>query len=224
MRGYKVWGKTAERRTFGVKYWQQPDQWNREAERDGMSHRVFSSSMCDIGEDQTTIISELPKLWEAIRRTPHLDWQLLTKRAGRYRSILPRDWGEGYPNVWLGVSVESPAFAWRMDFLRKIPAIVHFVSYEPALEDLADHCDLTNIQWVIYGGESGPGFREADIQWARNMRDKCAREDVAFFHKQSSARYTERGIELDGVIVRNYPMPRRVVSKLSAKPAVSVLF
>lgn len=84
------------------------------------------------------------------------------------------------------------------------PAPVHFVSYEPAIGPL-DQLDLTDIEWVIYGGESGPGHRPEDKQWARDMHARCAAADVAFFHKQSAGHRTEMGIELDGKIVREYP-------------------
>jgi protein gp37 len=165
--------------------------------------------MCDNFEDHPTIIAELAKLWPLIRATPNLDWQLLTKRADRIASSLPDDWGAGYPNVWLGVSIESNDWVWRADRLREVPAAVRFVSYEPALGPL-DKLDLTWLHWVIYGGESGKNRRPEDKQWARDMRDRCWASEprVAFFHKQSSAIRTEMGIELDGQIIREFPTPR----------------
>lgn len=88
---------------------------------------------------------------------------------------------------------------------------MRFISYEPALGSLND-LDLTGIDWVIIGGESGPGYRQMDMQWARDMRDKCTAEDVAFFFKQSAAIRTEMGIELDGEIIRKFPTPRLVAA------------
>jgi protein gp37 len=109
------------------------------------------------------------------------------------------------PNVWLGVSIENADYAHRADILRQIPAKVRFISYEPALGPLADSINLDGIHWVIYGGESGKGYRKEDKQWARDMRDKCKREGVAFFHKQSSGFRNETGIELDGEIIHEFP-------------------
>jgi protein gp37 len=99
---------------------------------------------------------------------------------------------------------ENNDYVWRADELRKVPAVVRFVSYEPALGPL-DKLDLTGIHWVIYGGESGAGYRREDKQWARDIMARCRDAGVAFFHKQSASYRTEMGIELDGKIVREYP-------------------
>lgn len=206
-RGHHVWGPSAPRRVFAEKHWREPLKWNDAAQRAGQRARVFCSSMCDNFEDHPTIVEELAKLWPLIRRTPWLDWQLLTKRAERIRLSLPADWGAGYENVWLGVSIENNDYAERADFLRDVPAVVRFVSYEPAIGPL-DRLDLAGLDWVIYGGESGGKRRPEDKQWARDMYARCQAAGVAFFHKQSSAYRTEQGIELDGQIVRNYPTPR----------------
>lgn len=204
------WGPKSQRRVFGDEHWIQPLKWNARAEKSGKQMLVFSSSMCDLFEDHPVITQERNKLWALIRRTPRIGWQLLTKRSERIADNLPSDWGAaGYKNVWLGVSIENADYAYRADDLRKIPAVVRFISYEPALGPL-DNLDLTGIDWVIYGGESGPKFRPEDKQWARTMLDKCKAAGVAFFHKQSASRFTERGIELDGKIVREYPTPLRL--------------
>lgn len=210
--GHKIWGpaKTTGRRTFGEKHWAEPLVWERQAAREGRQHRVFCSSMCDVFEDHPTIDVERAKLWPLIGRTPHLDWQLLTKRADRIAANLPADWDEIRGRVWLGVSVENADYVWRMDRLRGIDPAVRFVSYEPALGPIAHAADLTGIDWLIYGGESGARHRPEDKQWARDVMAKCRESGTAFFHKQSAARFTERGIELDGKIVREYPTPRRV--------------
>lgn len=207
--GHDVWGPaaTTPRRAFGLKHWQEPLKWNRDAALAGERRRVFCSSMCDVFEDHPTIDAERAKLWPLIRATPWLDWQLLTKRADRVADRLPADWLDCYPNVWLGVSIESNEWSWRADHLRAVQAAVRFVSYEPAIGPL-DQLDLSGLDWIIYGGESGPGRRPEDKQWARDMRDRCTAAGVAFFHKQSSGPRTEMGIELDGQIVREYPTPR----------------
>jgi len=167
---------------------------------------VFSSSMCDLFEDHPTITTEREKLWALIRRTPHLHWQLLTKRADRIEGCLPPDWGShGYPNVWLGVSISEINGAWRADCLREIPAKVRFISYEPALGPLAPQLSLAGIHWVIYGGESGRSYREHDLGWPRAMRSHCRDANVAFFYKQSAASRTEMETTLDGETVREFP-------------------
>lgn len=181
--------------------------WNRDAREAGERRRVFCASLCDVFEDHPTANETRPKLWELVAACDWLDWQILTKRPERIESCLPDDWGNGWPNVWLGTSIENMKVADRAAYLRDIPATVRFISYEPALGPL-DDLDLTGIDWVIYGGESGRGYRPEDKDWARSMRSRCEADGIAFFHKQSSGYRTEMGIELDGEIVRQYPTPR----------------
>jgi protein gp37 len=88
------------------------------------------------------------------------------------------------PNVWLGTSIESDEYAWRADNLRETPAAVRFLSLEPLLGSLPS-LDLDGIDWVITGGESGPGARPMDPHWARTIRDQCQAKGVAFLHKQN---------------------------------------
>jgi protein gp37 len=206
--GHNVWGANAQRRTFGEAYWRKPVNWNKKAQLAQTRRRCFTSSMCDNFEDHPMIETELAKLWPLIRNTPWLDWLLLTKRAERIEAKLPVDWNDGYSNVWLGVSIENNDYVWRADHLRKIPAAVRFVSYEPALGPL-DQLNLEGIDWVIYGGESGPGFRPHDLEWPRQMRRRCTEAGIAFFYKQSAAHRTEIGTTLDGETIKEYPMPRR---------------
>jgi protein gp37 len=215
--GHDVWGINKPRRTFGGKHWSEPLTWERDSRNgipgvrgQGLPHLVFTSSMCDVFEDHQTIAIEREKLWPLIRSTPHLHWQVLTKRADRIAVNLPNDWGNGYPNVWIGVSIENMDYAWRADCLRDIPAAVRFISYEPALGPL-DDLNLRGIDWVIYGGESGAKHRDHDIAWPRAMRQKCQACGVAFFYKQSPDRFTERGTTLDGETVRKFPTPRELV-------------
>jgi protein gp37 len=131
----------------------------------------------------------------------------LTKRAERIAVCLPDDWQDGYPNVWLGVSIESNEYRWRADHLREVPAVVRFISYEPALGPL-NQLDLRGIDWVIYGGESGPRFRKHHLDWPRQIRDICRAAGVAFFYKQSSAIRTEMETTLDGETIHEFPTPR----------------
>lgn len=202
-RGQDVWGPGKPRRMLSDAYWKEPLKWNRKAAKEGVFKRVFTSSMADVFEDHPDIDRERARLWPLIRMTPHLIWMVLTKRADRIVGNLPTDWGSGYPNVWLGVSVEDAARAWRIKHLRNIPARVRFISYEPALGPI--HHQLAGIDWVIYGGESGPGFREADPAWPRAIRDRCRAEGIAFFHKQSPGLRPGTGVPLDGEIIQEVP-------------------
>ena len=122
--------------------------------------------------------------WDIIQRTPQHTYQILTKRPERIRSYLPTDWGEGWQNVWLGVSIESQKYVGRADILREIPVCIRFISAEPLLGPL-DLCDLSGIDWVITGGESGPRARPMKAKWARLVKDQCTNQGVAFFHKQN---------------------------------------
>jgi protein gp37 len=189
-----------------TKTWRDPLKWQREAEAAGRTELVFTCSWSDwFIKDADEWRDEA---WALIKSCPNLHFQILTKRAERILDHLPADWGEGYPNVWLGVSVEDRRFGLpRIEVLREIPAVVRFLSIEPLLEDLGQ-IDLTGIDWVIVGGESGPGYRPMEHAWARSIRDQCREAGVAFFFKQSAAHYTERGIELDGEIIRQFPTPR----------------
>lgn len=212
--GHSVWGpaKTTARRTFTEKHWAEPLKWNKGAELEGRRHKVFCSSMCDVFEDHPTIDAERKRLWKLIEATPGLDWQLLTKRSNRIAPNLPGNWSAIKDRVWLGVSVENADYAHRIDDIRSLDSAVRFVSYEPAIGPIAHVANLTNIDWLIYGGESGPNYRHEDKQWARDIMAACRRTGTAFFHKQSAARFTERGIELDGQIVREYPKPLPVLA------------
>lgn len=187
--------------------WKKPIAWNRKARSEGKRSKVFCASLCDVFEDHPTAGATRPRLWDLIRMSRELDWQLLTKRPENIARFLPPDWGEGWPHVWLGTSIESNDVVERADYLRQIPAIVRFVSYEPALGPL-DRLNLEGIDWVIYGGESGPGFRGHEVAWARTMHRMCAAAGAAFFYKQSPGIRTEMGVELDGKIVREYPRIR----------------
>jgi protein gp37 len=208
--GLHLWGPGGRRQVTSDGNWRKPVAWNRDAEEAGEPARVFCASLCDVFEDHPTAEATRPRLWNLIRQTPWLHWQLLSKRPQRIAECLPRDWADGWPNVWLGTSIEDMRVADRADWLREIPAVVRFVSYEPALGPL-NALDLDGIDWVIQGGESGPGYRMMDLDWARGMRDRCRAAGVAYFFKQSAAWRTELGIELDGEIVREYPTPRAVV-------------
>jgi len=170
---------------------------------------VFVNSMSDLFHAEVPF-EYVDRVWDIMARAKQHTFQVLTKRPERLREYLSA--AQPLPNVWLGASIENRSVVGRADHLRSIPAAVRFISYEPALGPLADVLDLTDIDWLIYGGESGPGYRPHDVQWARDIRAKCDAAGVAFFYKQSTGHRSGMGVELDGQIVQSYPTPRRALS------------
>lgn len=189
--GNDVWGppERSHRRLFGDAHWLEPVKWNKSAFDGNRKDRVFCGSMCDVFEDHPDVIAERQRLFELIRRTKSLTWLLLTKRIENVMEMVPEDWRGGFPsNVWIGTSVENQYYAdKRLRYLSAIQASVRFVSCEPLLEMVTLKeflTDVTPIDWVIVGGESGAGKRHFDADWARQIRDECLENGVAFFMKQ----------------------------------------
>lgn len=188
--GHQVWGKDADRRFFGEKHWNEPRKWNRLAQVERRRHRVFCASMADVAEVNPILNEEKRKLWDLIRETRFLDWLVLTKRPGSLLTQLPTDWGIGWPQVWLGTTVENNDYRWRIDEILKAPAEVHFLSVEPQLGpvDLEPYLQPADsrhrVDWVIIGGESGSGARPYKLEWARDIITTCKQYGVAVFNKQ----------------------------------------
>lgn len=199
--GLSLWGPGSARQRTSKQNWAKPVKWNREAPVTG-HNLVFCASLADIFEDNDQLISWRKDLFDLIEQTPNLEWQVLTKRPDNINRLMDRPMPE---NVWIGTSIENMDVAHRADHLRKVEAKVRFISYEPALGPLND-LNIDGIHWIIYGGESGPGYRPEDKQWARDMKAKCEANNTAFFHKQSASYRTEMGIHLDGEIVRHFPI------------------
>jgi protein gp37 len=158
---------------------------------------VFVNSMSDLFHAKVPI-GFVRDVFAVIADTPQHTYQLLTKRSARLRKLADRlDWP---PNLWMGVSVETASELGRIDDLRLIGAAVRFISAEPLLGPLRG-LDLTDINWVITGGESGPGARLCHPDWVRDIRDCCSDADVPFFHKQWGGLHAKAGgRELDGVV------------------------
>jgi len=135
-------------------------------------------------------------------------YQVLTKRAARMRELLTSKlrFAAEQANIWWGVSVDDRRHGLpRVDRLRESPAQVRFLSIEPLLEDLG-HVNLSQINWVIVGGESGPGARPMKAEWVRSIRDQCRKAGVAFFFKQwGGVRKKQNGRQLDGLTYDEYP-------------------
>lgn len=219
--GIEVFGSKGLRRRTGKAVWARPRMWNRDAEAVHKPARTFCASLADFFEDADGPNEWRDEAWEIIRATPWLDWQLLTKRPENIAGMLPADWGQGWPNVWLGTSIEDNRVVERAPILTAVPAIVHFVSYEPAIGPV-DQLDLSGVEWLIAGGESGPGYRPMNLDWVRDVRHRCDRDGVAFFFKQDSGYRTELGIDALGEIVREYPKNWNR-AKLTAR-AVAAMF
>jgi len=190
---------------FDLRLWpgrlDQPLRWRR-------SRTIFVNSMSDLFHE------EIPARFieQVFRVMEQADWhvfQVLTKRPERALELaLQLPWPA---HVWLGVSVENRRFVQRTDVLRAIPAAVRFISAEPLLGPL-DGLDLTGIDWLIAGGESGSRHPPVRAEWVRELRDRCAREGVAFFFKQWGGRHPKSGGRLlDG----------RTWDELPAAPALA---
>lgn len=196
-----------------TKNWKSPKIWNRKAKEDGGRRRVFTCSMSDFfhpGADAWR-----PEAWEIIRECNQLDWLILTKRPELIADRLPSDWGRGYPNVWLGTTIEDQSQLSRLEHLAKIPAAIRFVSAEPLLGPVRFGRLIRKIDWVITGCEKAAKGkrRELNLDWVRSIRDECGKAGVALFHKQY---YTGTTIVYDGLIdgeVRqSWPHARRPTS------------
>jgi protein gp37 len=207
--GWAQWGVNEPRHITTASNRRQPLRWNREAQRSGFRRRVFCASLADVFEDHPDLGSPRKQLFELIAKTKSLDWLLLTKRPENIAQMLPSDWGDhGYANVWLGTTVEALREADRLDHLRAVPAAVRFLSYEPALGPL-DGIDLTGVDWVICGGESGLHQRPMNDDWARWMRDRCKQLAIPFWFKQYHGKRSGVRPTLDGATHKELPLPGR---------------
>jgi protein gp37 len=188
--------------------WADPPSWQKSAAKAHEVRLVFTCSYSDFFHPDAD--QWRPKAWAIINNTPNLIWRILTKRPELIEEKLPSDWGNGYPNVWLGVTVESKKYLLRMDTLRKIPAAVRYLCAEPLLEDLTPDIEqhLDGFSWLMVGGESGCGtnnYRPFNLQWARNLRDLCKQRSIPFYFKQISARWTQTGATIDGIEHYEFP-------------------
>jgi len=194
--------------TFKPKKLTDPAKWARST---GPA-RIFVNSLSDLHIEDFTD-EQRDAIYDSMLDTPVHDYLVLTKRPqwmARYfngpSGFLARRGLDAAPaNLWLGCSIELDKYTFRTKHLTSIPATVHFLSCEPLLGPLPS-LNLDGIQWVIAGGESGPGYRPMDHDWARDLRDRCAAAEVAYYFKQSAAPRTEMGMELDGQLIEEYPL------------------
>jgi protein gp37 len=157
--------------------------------------RIFVNSMSDLFH-KSVPDEFILRVFDVMRRADWHTFQVLTKRSDRVAKLSPRiAWPD---NVWMGVSVERADYAFRIAHLRQTAARTRFLSLEPLLGPLPE-LDLTGIDWVIVGGESGPGARPMRKQWVADIRDQCRAADVAFFFKQWGGVFKKRnGRALEG--------------------------
>lgn len=249
--GLVEWGVNAERRRTTPANWRKPIAWNHAARvLDAPDARtfVFCASLADVFEDRPELAPWREDLFDLIEQTPHLTWQLLTKRPENVRAMTRYRWLHGLPdNVWVGTTVEDQQRAdERIPQLLEVPAVVRFLSCEPLLGPVdlsragwlvpealvcgAPRAPRTDaaitainsvlraaggrlggryIDWVIVGGESGPGHRPLDLDHARGVVEQCQRAGVPVFFKQvGGAKPTSGGDLLDGIQIKQMPVAR----------------
>lgn len=206
-----TWGAKANR-IITKTTWRNPRKWNKKALIAGRRERVFINSLSDFFEDLPILEETREQAWKVIRECAGLDFLIVTKRPENISMFLPRDWGNGYQNVWIGTTVENQEMAkLRIPILMKVPAKVRFISAEPLLEAIdiregalhcysvptkiimgrpAEHADpgpeFIGLDWVIVGGESGfkKDARAFNVSWAQRILEHCQKSKTAFFMKQ----------------------------------------
>lgn len=192
---------------FAPRFWPerlaQPLRWRA-------PRRVFVNSMSDVFHAHFSL-DQIEQVFSVMNGCPQHQFQVLTKRPERALRLAGRlSWTD---NIWIGTSIENMAVAQRADFLRQLPAAVRFISAEPLLGSLSS-LSLEGIDWVIGGGESGVDARYCDVNWARELRDKCLSANVAFFWKQWGGPTPKSGGRiLDGALWSEYPRDKVAATK-----------
>jgi protein gp37 len=184
----------------------QPLRWR-------LPRRIFVNSMSDLFHEMVPD-EYIGLVFARMAIADRHQYQTLTKRPERMRAVVNGLYRrasvqEPLSNVWLGVSIENERWVARAELLRETPAAIRFISAEPLLGRLPS-LDLTAIDWLIVGGESGAGARPVEAAWVRELRDKALEAGVPFFFKQWGGRTPKaRGRELDGRTWDEYPTPLR---------------
>jgi protein gp37 len=188
---------------FDLKLWPerlaQPRLWKK-------PRMIFVNSMSDLFHKDIPR-NYVDRVFDAMEDADWHVYQVLTKRSSLMRNYVRSryDGGKVPQHIWLGVSVEDAAHKSRIDHLKQINSEARFISFEPLLGAIGD-IDLGGVAWAIVGGESGPGARVMEEQWATELRDICLRDLVAFFFKQwGGARPKSGGRVLDGAEWNGFP-------------------
>jgi len=163
---------------------------------------IFVNSMSDLFHENIPE-SFVRQIFRVMNKTPWHRYQILTKRAGQLSRLDPSlPWSE---NIWMGVTVEHGRYMGRIDHLRNTRAAVKFLSFEPLLGPI-ENLELDRINWVIVGGESGPGARPVEERWVLDIKEECRRADVPFFFKQwGGVRKKKSGRLLEGRVWNEMP-------------------
>ncbi|MFC5419840.1 DUF5131 family protein [Bosea eneae] len=152
-----------------------PRKWHK-------PRRIFVNSMSDLFHEDVPV-EFIRRVWETMAATPQHTFQVLTKRPERMAEVLSDRALSVLPNVWLGTSVEDARVLGRLSDLRRVPAAIRFVSFEPLIGSVAG-ANLHSIAWAIVGGESGPRSRPMEPKWVDEIEAACRQHGAAFFFKQ----------------------------------------
>ena len=152
-----------------------PHRWRK-------PRKIFVNSMSDLFHERVSNAFIL-KVWRVMRETPHHNYQILTKRPERMAELVATKIGEVLPNVWLGTSIEDVSVVNRIEHLRRVPAAIRFISFEPLIGSIGA-VDLQDIHWAIIGGESGKSARPIREEWIDEIYAQCLSAGTAFFFKQ----------------------------------------
>jgi protein gp37 len=193
--GFKI---TAHEHTLGL-----PLRWRK-------PRTIFVNSMSDIFHKAASF-DFIRRIFGVMEKASWHRFQVLTKRSDRLVKLAPLlPWPE---NIWVGVTVENSDFLYRIDHLRMVDAAVRFLSLEPLLGPIPK-IDLSGLDWVIVGGESGPGARPMEVEWVRGVQRQCKEANVPFFFKQWGGSKKKRaGRLLDGTLYSAMPAPRTVSTR-----------
>lgn len=182
--------------------------------------KVFVNSMSDLFHKDVPI-EFIQKVFKVMNETPHITYQVLTKRANLLYEYDQKGLLNWTSNIWMGVSIEDEENTHRLEYLKKTDAMVKFLSCEPLIGDLG-LIDLTGIDQCLVGGESGKGSRVVKLEWVNNIKKQCKIYGTAFFFKQwgmkkfnpeptdptmikGHVEYSKGGCQLDGEIFREFP-------------------
>ena len=185
--------------TLRPKRLEEPKHWRR-------PQLIFVNSMSDLFHKDIPT-QYIHRVFDTMEQADWHIYQVLTKRSSLMRDFVHQRYGSlsAPSHIWLGVSIEDAAAMTRLRHLKQTNASTRFVSFEPLLDALGP-LDLTDIHWVIAGGESGPGARPVKVEWLRELRDQCQAQNVAFFFKQWGGRTPKAGGNtLDGRQWQEYP-------------------
>ena len=177
---------------------EQPLRW-------AQPRKIFVNSMSDLFHPDVPA-EFIQAAFDVMGQAYWHTFQILTKRSDRLVELAGQlPW---HDNIWIGVSVENKDYTYRIDHLRKVPAVVRFLSVEPLLGSIPK-LPLQGVDWVIVGGESGPRCRKIEPQWVRQIRDRCIAQGIPFFFKQwGGTRKKQSGRELDGRTWDEMPDPK----------------